>query len=280
MKTTYPIETKHQFIQLRARDISLSKISEQLNVPKSTLGTWNQDHEAEINCLKRIEWEEVEAQFANSITDDLKRIMHRIRRLEKELDERDPGYFETRELLAVIKESRREYDRKRSLYLADPPPKRDKTVRPTENGTGDLPLPRAAGASASAEDRANLGRGEGQTSSPEAAPQPLDESVRSTESRPTQPRNTNDLQQSQPESSDLPPSENISADQRKLAVEPQSCPKLAELDPDDPNFYDESIVISADDSARSILEKYGITLSNKPHSMAVNGPLADESKPH
>jgi DNA-binding transcriptional MerR regulator len=215
MKTTYPIETKHQFIQLRARDISLSKISEQLDVPKSTLGTWNQDYEAEINCLKRIEWEEVEAQFANSITDDLKRIMHRIRRLEKELDERDPGYFETRELLAVIKESRREYDRKRALYLAEPPRQRDKT---RQNGESHG-VPASAGqAPAESESSANSRPTERNRTQPNdfaddthttpASPAPtperaqLDESVRSAENHPTQPRNTNDLQQSKPESSE------------------------------------------------------------------------------
>src|SRR5688572_21767429 len=125
MKTTYPIETKHQFIQLRARDIPLSKISEQLNVPKSTLGTWNQDHDAEINRLKLLEWEEVEAEFSSSMTQDLKRILKRIRAAEDELDKRQLKYFDMRELFQLIRESRREYAHKRALLMADPP-KRDK----------------------------------------------------------------------------------------------------------------------------------------------------------
>lgn len=130
MKTTYTIETKHQFIQLRARDISLGKIAEQLDVPKSTLGTWNQDFEPEINRLRRLEWEEVEAQFANSVTDDLKRILTRIRAAEDELDKRQLKYFDMRELFQLIRESRREYDRKRALLMADPPAKRDKPPNP------------------------------------------------------------------------------------------------------------------------------------------------------
>lgn len=40
-------------------------------------------------------------------------------------------------------------------------------------------------------------------------------------------------------------------------------PKLAQLDPDDPNFYDESIVIEPGESARSILERYGVKRRGK-----------------
>jgi hypothetical protein len=44
--------------------------------------------------------------------------------------------------------------------------------------------------------------------------------------------------------------------------------KLSELDPNDPNFYDESIVIGGDESARSILERHGVKISSKRHRLS------------
>jgi hypothetical protein len=126
-------DTKHQFVTLRARGLALGKISEQLDVPKSTLGRWQSDCEEEIQHLQRIEWEEIEAQYGYTLQDDLRRIMKRLRAAEDQLDARSLERFTRRELLQLIRESRREYEKKRALLLGTP--KRDKMVRPVISAT-------------------------------------------------------------------------------------------------------------------------------------------------
>src|SRR5688572_17140397 len=121
-------DLKHEFITLRARGLALSKIAEQLNIPKSTLGRWQADCEEEIQQLQRIEWEEIEEQYGYTLQDDLRRIMKRLRAAEDQLDARSLERFTRRELFQLIRESRREYEKKRALLLGTP--KRDKMVRP------------------------------------------------------------------------------------------------------------------------------------------------------
>src|SRR5688572_17046370 len=81
-------DLKHQFVTLRARGLALSKIAEQLNVPKSALGRWQAECEEDIQQLQRIEWEEIEEQYGYTLQDDLKRIMKRLRAAEDQLDAR------------------------------------------------------------------------------------------------------------------------------------------------------------------------------------------------
>src|SRR5688500_16699388 len=121
-------DLKHEFVTLRARGLALGKIAEQLNVPKSTLGRWLAECEEEVQQLQRIEWEEIEEQYGYTLQDDLKRIMKRLRAAEDQLDARSLERFSRRELFQLIRESRREYEKKRALLLGTP--KRDKMVRP------------------------------------------------------------------------------------------------------------------------------------------------------
>src|SRR5688500_10863563 len=130
-------DLKHEFVILRARGLALGKIAEQLDVPKSTLGRWQSDCEEEIQQLQRIEWEEIEAQYGYTLQDDLRRIMKRMRAAEDQLDARSLERFTRRELLQLIRESRREYEKKRALLFGTS--KRDKMVRPpTTNSVSTL----------------------------------------------------------------------------------------------------------------------------------------------
>ena len=122
-------DVKNQFIAMRSRGLSLSKIADELHIPKSTLGDWDKQHEAEINRLRLIEWEEVEADFAASLQDDLKRVMKRVRAAEDELDRRQLKYFTMQELFQLIRENRREYSRKRAL-LSVPVERASKSSKP------------------------------------------------------------------------------------------------------------------------------------------------------
>jgi hypothetical protein len=53
----YDIDTKNQFLELRAKGWSLSRISERLNVSQRTLVDWNRQEHEQIRTLRAIEWE-------------------------------------------------------------------------------------------------------------------------------------------------------------------------------------------------------------------------------
>ena len=55
-----PIETKHNFIKLRAKGNSFDKIAKELGVAKQTLIDWSKEFEEEIANLKAIELTDME----------------------------------------------------------------------------------------------------------------------------------------------------------------------------------------------------------------------------
>lgn len=115
---TYTDKTRYFFIQLRARGISLGVISAELNVPKSTLGDWDKSFAEEIARLRAIEWEAVEEQFGRTLEKDLRAMAERIRKWEGRIDRMNPDHFKVREVLAVLRETRREYFRRRAILMA------------------------------------------------------------------------------------------------------------------------------------------------------------------
>jgi hypothetical protein len=115
---TYPDKTRYVFIQLRARGVSLGVISTQIDVPKSTLGDWDKSFADEIARLRAIEWEAVEEQFGRTLEKDLCAMAERIRKWEARIDRMNPDHFKVREVLAVLRETRREYFRRRAILMA------------------------------------------------------------------------------------------------------------------------------------------------------------------
>ena len=115
---TYPDKTRYLFVQLRARGISLGVISNELDVPKSTLGDWDKSFSVEIARLRAIEWEAVEDQFGRTLEKDLRAMAERIRKWEARIDRMNPDHFKVREVLAVLRETRREYFRRRAILMA------------------------------------------------------------------------------------------------------------------------------------------------------------------
>jgi hypothetical protein len=51
----YDVEMKNQFLELRAKGWSLSRIAEQLKVSQRTLVTWNRQEHEQIRTLRAIE---------------------------------------------------------------------------------------------------------------------------------------------------------------------------------------------------------------------------------
>jgi hypothetical protein len=114
----YTDKTRYLFVQLRARGISLGVISTQLDVPKSTLGDWDKSFADEIARLRAIEWEVVEEKFGRTLEQDLCAMAERIRKWEARIDRMNPDHFRVREVLAVLRETRREYFRRRAILMA------------------------------------------------------------------------------------------------------------------------------------------------------------------
>ena len=54
---------KEQFIELRAKNLSFSKISEQISVSKPTLINWSKDLQQEVANLKAVELEALQEQY-------------------------------------------------------------------------------------------------------------------------------------------------------------------------------------------------------------------------
>jgi hypothetical protein len=85
------IETKHKFIELRARDWSLGRIAEEIGVHKTTLIRWNREFAARIHNLQEIELENLQEQLLGSKAERFKALVHDYHRYSKELERREPG---------------------------------------------------------------------------------------------------------------------------------------------------------------------------------------------
>jgi hypothetical protein len=150
----HTLETRNQFIELRAEGLSLDAISSRLNVHRATLGRWHHESVEQIQRLRALQWHLLEEQIGERLEDTLTRIARRIRKCEDELDTRDHRYRKAVELVRIIRDSRREYLQLRALLLAPlqptrgrgaclaslDPHKRDKT-RQTPDALDTTPLP-------------------------------------------------------------------------------------------------------------------------------------------
>jgi len=87
----HSLETKHKFIELRARDMSLRTIAKELDVDKSTLVHWNQEFADDIETLRQIELEHFREQLLGSEAQRLQSLAKDYQRYTKELESRDPG---------------------------------------------------------------------------------------------------------------------------------------------------------------------------------------------
>ena len=78
----------------------------------------------QIQRLRALQWHLLEEQIGHRFEDSLQRIAQRIRKWEDELDQRDPHYRKTVEIVRILRDSRREYLQLRALLLAPLQPTR------------------------------------------------------------------------------------------------------------------------------------------------------------
>lgn len=116
----HTIETRNQFIQLRAAGESFGTISEKLAVAKSTLHQWQDDHADDIARLRRIRWEEWETEACVRIESRLEDLVCRIADYELRLSDFKLGQLSLRDTVMLLRESRREYFRLRALLMGTP----------------------------------------------------------------------------------------------------------------------------------------------------------------
>ena len=77
-----------EFIQLRVKGLSFDKISKKLNVSKSTLITWSQEHAKTIANLKSIEQEAIFQKHRISKDKEMEIIRKDYEKIQKELESR------------------------------------------------------------------------------------------------------------------------------------------------------------------------------------------------
>lgn len=92
-------ETKQKFIELRAKGLSFDKISNELNVSKQTLITWQSEFVEEINNLKAMELEALYEQFYLQKQDRIERFGKLLDRLHNEIELRDLKEVDTDKLI-------------------------------------------------------------------------------------------------------------------------------------------------------------------------------------
>jgi hypothetical protein len=106
----------NQFIELRARNVTYAQIAADLNINRNTALRWGQTHDAEIQALAAVQAEALRQKFLGSREQEIEMLAKRLQRLEAEIDERDPGYMENREIMALIRMTRERLD----LLCAEP----------------------------------------------------------------------------------------------------------------------------------------------------------------
>lgn len=82
-------ETKEQFIRLRAEGLSYAKISEQLNISKSTCSSWEKELSAKIVELKQERLQELYDEYGMAKEARIKKLGNVLHKIDDAIDESD-----------------------------------------------------------------------------------------------------------------------------------------------------------------------------------------------
>jgi hypothetical protein len=91
-------DTKSQFVELRAKGWSLTRIATQLNVSPRTLVEWNRQSQVEIRLLRAVELEALQERILATHEQELTGLMQHLKRLEEEVANRKLQFVETEDL--------------------------------------------------------------------------------------------------------------------------------------------------------------------------------------
>ena len=190
--TLHTPEIRQKFIALRADAHSIPKIASLLSVAQSTLRLWEKDDALEIAHLRRSYWEDAEDKVGITIEHRLRRMAAWIKGAEDELEKRHFDLMNNRDLMRFLRESRREYFRLRAMLFNAPGARPTSPAATTaKTKTAKLnPIPSAEPSTADEIPTANLS-------------EKIDKIGELADFPETQPRNTNDLQQSKSSPADF-----------------------------------------------------------------------------
>lgn len=91
-------QTKDKFIELRAKGISLDKISEQLDVSKGAVYDWELRFKPQIQRLRAVELQAIQERVLSGYEQELTYLAEELKRVQAELRDRDYGYCNTEQL--------------------------------------------------------------------------------------------------------------------------------------------------------------------------------------
>ncbi len=98
------LDEKQQFIELRAKGYSFSKIAEQLGVSKPTLISWSQDSITirDIHNLQTLAIDELQEKYAMTKRHRIQVFGEVLNRAKEELDKRDLSEVPTDKLIKMV----------------------------------------------------------------------------------------------------------------------------------------------------------------------------------
>ena len=104
----HDIDTKNQFLELRAKDWSLRRIATQLNVAQRTLVDWNRQERDQIRTLRALEWEALQEKILATREQELTRLKQELDRLDAQLAKRSLEFIPTQILYRLSTHVRNE----------------------------------------------------------------------------------------------------------------------------------------------------------------------------
>lgn len=95
-------ELKSQFVELRAKGFSFGRIAKKLRVSKTTVSEWNNELSEQVARLRAQELEAIQEKYALQKEARLKALGEHLRKMEKELAQRNLSDLPTDKLLELI----------------------------------------------------------------------------------------------------------------------------------------------------------------------------------
>jgi hypothetical protein len=101
-------DTKSKFLELRAKDWSLVRISKEIDVSVRTHAEWNRQNREEIRTLRAIEIEAPQEKFLATHEQELGSLTDLLKRIDRELATRNVNSLQMTELFKLATATRAE----------------------------------------------------------------------------------------------------------------------------------------------------------------------------
>jgi len=94
-------DTKSKFLELRAKDWSLARISKQLDVSVRTLVEWNRQHRDELRTLRAVEIEALQEKLLATHEHQLTTLVTQLKCLDEQIAVQKLEFVETKDLYRI-----------------------------------------------------------------------------------------------------------------------------------------------------------------------------------